>query len=255
MGRYLRYKNFSLATRISNLDYCHLSARTIEHVKAAGVEKLHVPVDIFQEYCELQVKLHELTRKSRASIETAQIVELNATVTRLMRVILASIRASCKNPVPEKKEAATTLYLALKQFYKTVRWTQHLKSEAVSIMAGRMRKEPLSKHVQTLGLQGEVDDMERMNEQCMALMDARSDKKVNQGKQGTKRIRRQMDELYEVFMTAIWIFSITDPSEEATAFIRSTNKLLSDITTSYRQHMAAKKRQPSVREPKNSGQG
>jgi hypothetical protein len=56
-------------------------------------------------------------------------------------------------------------------------------------------------------------------------------------------------------MTAIWIFSITDPSEEATAFIRSTNKLLSDITTSYRQHMAAKKRQPSVREPKNSDQG
>ena len=39
-------------------------------------------------------------------------------------------------------------------------------------------------------------------------------------------------------MNTIWAYSITEPSEEATGFIKSLNKLIADVETAYNRRKA-----------------
>ncbi|MBQ2362991.1 MAG: hypothetical protein II287_05225, partial [Bacteroidaceae bacterium] len=70
------------------------------------------------------------------------------------------------------------------------------------------------------------------------LLNARANVQMQNSKVKSHELRQEIDILLDILMSAIWVHSLTDPSEEATEFINTINKLLADAETAFHQRKA-----------------
>ena len=77
-----------------------------------------------------------------------------------------------------------------------------------------------------------------LHAQLTVLLDNRAMTQMVISEENSKIVRQDMDELFEMMMAIIWAYSLTNPSEEITSFIKSINKVLFDTETAYNQRIA-----------------
>ena len=156
----------------------------------------------------------------------------------MLKYILSVIRSARTLVDKKKSSAAICLYNLTKNHTKTRRLPQMQKLATINSLLGEFSKPELAVHIKTLGLDAEVEQLMQLNADYESLIESRSDTQLINHQYTSKAIRKEMDELYDAITSIVWSFSIIEPSEMYTRFIKTINKILADAQRAYNQRRA-----------------
>ena len=235
---FLRFKDFGFAKRCNKAEYASITGAFIERIEEVGADSLHIPDELFRLYKEKHHILLSIIGISRISDETGRIALLSSQLIMMLKYILSVIRSARTLVDKKKSSAAICLYNLTKNHTKTRRLPQMQKLATINSLLGEFSKPELAVHIKTLGLDDEVEQLMQLNADYESLIESRSDTQIINHQYTSKAIRKEMDELYDAITSIVWSFSIIEPSEMYTRFIKTINKILSDAQRAYNQRRA-----------------
>lgn len=238
MLKLLKFRDFTFVKRCNNAEYSSVATRFVSRVTAAGLEALNVPEEYFTLYQARKAVLTDLIAMSRIADETSKINEVEAKIANLLRYIHSVIGSARNTPITAKQEAGTILYNTTHAYLHTHKLPQQQMLETVNGMLTDLASSKLEAHIKTLNLETEVETLTLLHAQLTVLMDSRAQTQMVYSEENSKIVRQDMDELFEMMMSIIWAYSMTNPSEEIKTFIKSMNKVLFDAETAYNQRIA-----------------
>ena len=247
----LRFRDYNIVKRYNNAEYAYVANKLVEQVLAVGAEKLHAPAEYITLYQARCAVLDNIVAVSRIADQTEEIAALETEIDHTLSIIFGAISLAKLSPIQAKKSAGTSLYNANKVYRGMQKLPQRQKLQTTKGLLLDLQKTELSTRIETLGLSAEVEELTLLHAKFAVLLNARADVQMQNSTVKSKEIRQEMDVLYEIITSAIWVYSLTDPSEDATSFINTMNKFLADAETSYHQRKAqmGKKNEEEVETP------
>lgn len=239
----LRFRDYAIMKRYNNAEYAYVVNGLAEQILAAGAEKLHAPAEFLTQFQERCAILDNVVAVSRIADQTGEIVAMEKDIDNMLTAVLTAFRTTKSIPIPAKKAAARSLYNATKVYQGTQKLPQRQKAQTIKGLLLDLQKAELSVHIETLGLGAEIEQLTLLHARFGVLLNARANVQMQNSKVKSHELRQEIDILLDILMSAIWVHSLTDPSEEATEFINTINKLLADAETAFHQRMAQKKKE------------
>jgi hypothetical protein len=235
---YLKFRDSSFLRRCNNAEYAYVGTKVISLVSATGLETLGIPEEFFTKYQARKAVLTNLVSMSRSSVETTKINEMEAKIDGLLKYMLSVISKARENPIAAKKEASLVLYNEAKVYLDITKRPQQQKLEVISGLLHDFGQSDMAVHVNTLGLEAEVEQLTLLHAQFSVLLDNRSSTQMKHSEETSRKVRKDMDELFEMMIAIVWAKSLTESSEDLTSFIKCVNKVLSDAETAYNKRTA-----------------
>jgi hypothetical protein len=234
----LRFRDYAIMKRYNNAEYAYVVNGLAEQILAAGAEKLHAPAEFLTQFQERCAILDNVVAVSRIADQTGEIVAMEKDIDNMLTAVLTAFRTTKSIPIPAKKAAARSLYNATKVYQGTQKLPQRQKAQTIKGLLLDLQKPELSVHIETLGLGAEIEQLTLLHARFGVLLNARANVQMQNSKVKSHELRQEIDILLDILMSAIWVHSLTDPSEEATEFINTINKLLADAETAFHQRKA-----------------
>lgn len=231
-------------------EYVNTADRFASLTQAIGAEALHYKAADMERYSELLGKLQDNLKRSIATAETAELLALDEQRDVLGRYIIDTVRASQNLPNKAKSEAATKLYLVLKPYEGFYKIANMQETATLNGMVIDLNKDANKAHVQTLGLQAEVDELTAVNTQYKILTDTRTVTREGAKVEDSKTIRTEMDALYDYITTVAFAHNVVSPSSQLSNYINQVNAIIDEANTSYNQRIA----QTKAKEDKTEGE-
>ena len=117
MGSYLKINPIRLG-KFNNAEYPNFMNRTLNQAVAVGIEKIGASEALIDNITANVNKMTEIVAQSRASVETAQIAETDKKADELIVYLMATFRTNLTSPIQAMRNAAETLYLKTKPYWK-----------------------------------------------------------------------------------------------------------------------------------------
>jgi hypothetical protein len=143
----------------SATEYAYVANRLISRITAMGVEDLHAPSAAFTKYQERNTVLEDLVAMSRIADETAQIAEIDRQQDELLVYILQMIRSAKNMQLLHSSVGLCRIVERLTCRLLSCKGPQRQQVQKVQGLLTDLAKPELAKHVQTLGLTSEVEEL------------------------------------------------------------------------------------------------
>ena len=117
MGSYLKINPIRLG-KFNNAEYTNFMNRTLNQAVAVGIEKIGASEALIDNITANVNKMTDIVAQSRASVETAQIAEVDKKADELIVYLMATFRTNRTSPIQAMRTAAETLYLKTKPYWK-----------------------------------------------------------------------------------------------------------------------------------------
>ena len=117
MGSYLKISPIRLG-KFNNAEYTNFMNCTLNQAVAVGIEKIGASEALIDNITANVNKMTEIVAQSRASVETAQIAETDKKADELIVYLMATFRTNLTSPIQAMRNAAETLYLKTKPYWK-----------------------------------------------------------------------------------------------------------------------------------------
>ena len=117
MGSYLKINPIRLG-KFNNAEYTNFMNRTLNQAVAVGIEKIGASEALIDNITANVNKMTDIVAQSRASVETAQIAETDKKADELIIYLMATFRTNLTSPIQTMRNAAETLYLKTKPYWK-----------------------------------------------------------------------------------------------------------------------------------------
>ena len=117
MGSYLKINPIRLG-KFNNAEYTNFMNRTLNQAVAVGIEKIGASEALIDNITANVNKMTDIVAQSRASVETAQIAEVDKEADELIVYLMATFRTNLTSPIQAMRTAAETLYLKTKAYWK-----------------------------------------------------------------------------------------------------------------------------------------
>ena len=117
MGSYLKINPIRLG-KFNNAEYTNFMNRTLNQAVAVGIEKIGASEALIDNITANVNKMTDIVTQSRASVETAQIAEVDKKADELIVYLMATFRTNRTSPIQAMRTAAETLYLKTKPYWK-----------------------------------------------------------------------------------------------------------------------------------------
>ena len=117
MGSYLKINPIRLG-KFNNAEYTNFMNRTLNQAVAIGIEKIGANEALIDNITANVNKMTDIVAQSRASVETAQIAEVDKKADELIVYLMATFRTNRTSPIQAMRTAAETLYLKTKPYWK-----------------------------------------------------------------------------------------------------------------------------------------
>ena len=235
-----KFRDHGFMKKCNNAEYTSVANRIIGRTTASGTETLGVPEEFFTMYQAKNKILNNLVAQSRIVDETGKINEVEVKINNLLKYMFGIVRNARTTPIEAKKQAGLSLYNATSVYLKTYRLPQQQKLATVGGLLTDLNSDKLSAHISTLGMETELEQLTLLHAQFGVLLESRTNSQMLNSEEKSFTVRQDMDQLFELIITAIWVHSYTNPSEETSSYIKSVNKILTEAETAYNQRMAQK---------------
>ena len=117
MGSYLKISPIRLG-KFNNAEYTNFMNRTLNQAVAIGIEKIGASEALIDNITANVNKMTGIVAQSRASVETAQIAEVDKKADELIVYLMATFRTNRTSPIQAMRNAAETIYLKTKPYWK-----------------------------------------------------------------------------------------------------------------------------------------
>lgn len=238
MEKIIFQKGLACADKFNKAEFASTTRGFINLVKAVGVEVLHAPADKFAEIESKYLLLADMVGITRATKETEKIADIAAEADSIVKYIRSVIKAAKELPDAAKKEAAISLSYCILAYQKVSRLPLRQKEQNIIGMLTDLTKPEATEHMETLGLQSEVELLTLKMAQLSVLLDMRANLQTAIREEKVKNLRQEISVLYVEITKVIWAYSIVEPSNDTAEFIKKMNKLFYDAEVSYNLRMA-----------------
>ena len=237
MGSYLKINPIRLG-KFNNAEYTNFMNRTLNQAVAVGIEKIGASETLIDNITANVNKMTDIVAQSRASVETAQIAEVDKKADELIVYLMATFRTNRTSPIQAMRTAAETLYLKTKPYVGCQTLPQGQQIQKMHGLLSDITTSEMSAHITTLGLSAVVEELGTITTQYSALIEQRSASQLANKLDAGKTVRLELDEQYDDLVTIAFVTSVATPSKEATDFVVYMNKLIADTETAYNQRIA-----------------
>ena len=237
MGSYLKINPIRLG-KFNNAEYTNFMNRTLNQAVAVGIEKIGASEALIDNITANVNKMTDIVAQSRASVETAQIAEVDKKADELIVYLMATFRTNRTSPIQAMRNAAETLYLKTKPYVGCQTLPQGQQIQKMRGLLSDLSTADMSAHITTLGLTAVVEELNTITAQYSTLIEQRTASQLANKLDAGKTVRLELDEQYDDLMTIAFVTSVATPSKEATDFVVYMNKLIADTETAYNQRIA-----------------
>lgn len=237
MGSYLKIDTIGLA-KLNNAEYTNFMNRTLNQAVAVGIEKIGASDALIDGITANVNKMTDIVAQSRASVETAQIAEVDKKADELIVYLMATFRTNRTSPIQAMRTAAETLYLKTKPYVGCQTLPQGQQIQKMRGLLSDISSTEMSAHITTLGLTAVVEELNTVTAQYSNLIDQRTASQLANKLDAGKTVRLELDEQYDDLVTIAFVTSVATPSQAATDFVVYMNKLIAETNTAYNQRMA-----------------
>ena len=237
MGSYLKIDTIGLS-KLNNAEYTNFMNRTLGYAVAAGTDKIGASDELIDGITANVNKMTDIVAQSRASVETAQIAEVDKKADELIVYLMATFRTNRTSPIQSMRTAAETLYLKTKPYVGCQTLPQGQQIQKMRGLLTDITSTEMSAHIATLGMNDVVAELATVTAQYSILIDQRAMSQLENKLDASKTIRLELDEQYDDLVTIAFVTSVATPSKEATDFVVYMNKLIADTNTAYNQRIA-----------------
>ena len=239
------FKNFNEAplTKIYHELFKEAMFRFRDLVKIATPEKLGVG-DYMVVFEPALNKFNDLLERPYMFIETAPLNELDKQRDSIFSYISKTVQAAVNSPVAAQKTAATALSVML-QPYTSKRIIHAANAVESGLLEGMLtdayKAENLA-HFTTLGLKEALDQLKAVQAAFRAKNEERADSRKDLLAEKTQDQRKEVFVIYGRMTDTIFAKSVLEPSVDITKFMDDWNVRLKEISTTYNQSQAQKKK-------------
>lgn len=237
MGSYQKISPIRLG-KLNNAEYTNFMNRTLSQALAVGTEKIGASEALIDNITANVNKMTDIVAQSRASVETAQIAEVDKKADELIVYLMATFRTNRTSPIQAMRTAAETLYLKTKPYVGCQTLPQSQQIQKMRGLLADITTTEMTAHITTLGLTAVVDELNIATAQYSILIEQRTASQIANKLDAGKVVRTELDEQYDDLVTIAFITSVATPSKEATDFVVYMNKLIADTETAYNQRVA-----------------
>lgn len=237
MGSYLKIDTIGLA-KLNNAEYTNFMNRTLNQAVAVGIEKIGASDALIDGITANVNKMTDIVAQSRASVETAQIAEVDKKADELIVYLMATFRTNRTSPIQAMRTAAEALYLKTKPYVGCQTLPQGQQIQKMRGLLSDLTGTEMSAHIQTLGLSAVVEELNTVTAQYSNLIEQRSISQLANKVDASKTVRMELDVQYDDLVTIAFVTSVATPSKEATDFVVYMNKLIADTNAACNQRIA-----------------
>ena len=237
MGSYLKIDTIGLA-KLNNAEYTNFMNRTLNQAVAVGIEKIGASDTLIDGITANVNKMTDIVAQSRASVETAQIAEVDKKADELIIYLMATFRTNRTFPIQAMRTAAEALYLKTKPYVGCQTLPQGQQIQKMRGLLSDLTGTDMSAHIQTLGLSAVVEELNIVTAQYSNLIEQRSMSQLANKVDASKTVRMELDMQYDDLVTIAFVTSVATPSKEVTDFVVYMNKLIADTNAAYNQRIA-----------------
>ena len=260
MGTYLKFTDFS-ANNFNNAEYLSFLRRfrallpfpeqggDRPEIESLSVNESNGVPALGVSAAQLTVldQLTDLNNQSRISQETETLNDTDKQRDNVAVYALNRINNSATLPLQAEQEAGKFLRNVVKPYTGIARLPLNQETETIKGLLVDLRKPENASAVQALSLTPYLNELERLNNLYESLVAQRAAERLASSVDNSKIVRAQGDDIYDDITSLAFAWSLANPSDEATAFIRNVNALISDAQTAYNQRMGQKKKKESDR--------
>ena len=189
-------------------------------------------------------KLNDLLERSFMFLETAPLGELDKRRDQLFIFINQTVRAATGSPIAAQKTAADVLTVMLHPYnLKEATKIAYARESALieGMLTDAYKAENLA-HFTTLGLKEALDQLKAVQAAFRAKNEERADSRKDLLAEKTQDQRKEVFVIYGRMTDTIFAKSVLEPSADITKFMDDWNVRLKEISTTYNQSQAQKKK-------------
>lgn len=172
MGSYLKINPIRLG-KFNNAEYTNFMNRTLNQAVAVGIEKIGASEALIDNITANVNKMTDIVAQSRASVETAQIAEVDKKADELIVYLMATFRTNRTSPIQAMRTAAETLYLKTKPYVGCQKLPQGQQIQKMRGLLSDITTSEMSAHITTLGLSAVVEELGTITVQYATLIEQR----------------------------------------------------------------------------------
>ena len=237
--------------RLDNASHTDFHTTIGGRIAEVGAEKLGIPAALAAEYQQCIQEAIEMIKETRTSRRTKALQQKDAECDRLVSFILAVVRAMRLSPRAEAVESAEDLYLQL-------RVGKRIQAEGIGVKPARiesllhdLKKPEHAVHITRLGLDEAVGLLDKVKEEVRALMNERSEERIEKKRPSLTHLRPKTDEVYGRIVQHLQMSHFVGKppvDREAIAqFASYINERVSQIRMTHKQSQSHRK---ALRKPK-----
>ena len=191
-----------------------------------GIPVLYIPADLLAEFDALLEQMVDRNKQSTASVETAQMKQLDTDRIRIAKYVVNRILNGNALPMADEREAARAMEAEIKP-YKDIAYVPvgQRTADIIGLLVD-VHKEAFAGHIATLGLAAPLAELQDLNDRYEALSQARKSKqKIKAEKVSIEQLTAKAEEIVNNMNNYANAASLLFPSETASTFVRDIIKL------------------------------
>ena len=182
--------------RLDNASHTDFHTTIGGRIAEVGAEKLGIRAALAAEYQQCAEEAIEMIKETRTSRRTKALQQKDAECDRLVSFILAVVRAMRLSPRAEAVESAEDLYLQLRVGKRIQAEGIGVKPARIEALLHDLRKPEHAVHITRLGLDEAVGLLDKVKEEVRALMNERSEERIEKKRPSLTHLRPKTDEVY-----------------------------------------------------------
>ena len=265
METHSKIKEFAVS-QLNNTEYANHMTRFQGLIPASGGEDdrpviesndltgplaLGFSDELIKEFGDNLTLLTDLVNTSTISDETSQLRDVDAHRDECIVYFTSDISQRRKSPIAAQKNAAVSLYNAIKPYIGIYRLADQQETQQIIGLLVDMEKEPNKTNVATLGLTVVLEELKAANDEFIRLTEQRTAGKAASTTDNSKVVRLRMDPIYAEMLLLAQSYNIVQPTAETAAFVTSINALIDETKTRYNQRIGIAKANKDKKKPED----
>lgn len=180
--------------------------------------------------------------ESRIAQETESAQETEGNRSNLAVYLMSRISQARSIFLEAERDAGKYLYNVVKPYFGISRLPVGQKTAQIQGLLIDLKKEENQPYVSILGLEGYVDELEKLNNAYVSLINQRLQNRAANKKESGAVIRARMSEMYEDLVLFIQSYNIIHPNEVTEALVDNLNQLITETVIAFKSRAKRSKK-------------
>lgn len=237
MEKIIEIKSINL-NKLSIGEYAQFIGDVIKLASKSTLEQIGIKEELFASLQKNSELLTEVIGQNYASQETKQLLNIDKERSKLAVFLLSSFRLERNNIDENRKESATILYEATKNYIGVQTFPVRSKTQFINSMVNDLNKPNNKDLLSVLGLTKTLNVLDEKNQAYQQLSQGRAENQLANPLVSFQQIKKETNSLYKDLTRYAFAYNLLHQSSESLNFVNLLNKLIDNTINANKQRLS-----------------